>query len=137
MDNDKTVGIVTYTGLLQKIKNLLDKTPEGIIEKYSDNEINLLTWEKKQVKEERLEIRFDEEQATLTCEFDRKRICKAVNIFTDSNPTKEECIRTLNKNYAYNWFFNKWKTPCCYLYLHQMDEMIYFKCIKKHFYLLF
>ncbi|MCD8178428.1 MAG: hypothetical protein LUE98_13805 [Tannerellaceae bacterium] len=128
MNNNKTTGIEHYTGLFQQIIHLLGKTPEEIINSYPDHEMSLLEWPKSYGMKERLEIRFQEEQATLTCEFDKKRRSRVVNIFTDINPTAEECIRVFNQNYPYNWFFNRWKMASCYLYLKQLDEIIYFKC---------
>ncbi|MCC8173050.1 MAG: hypothetical protein LIO65_01255, partial [Odoribacter sp.] len=79
-----------YDAIMPHIENLINQTPEEIIKTYPDNEINLLTLDKKHVKQERLEIRFEDELATLTCEFDGKNLCKTINIFTDSSPTVEE-----------------------------------------------
>lgn len=95
MNNNKTTGIENYTGLFQQIIHLLGKTPEEIINSYPDHEMSLLEWPKSYGMKERLEIRFQEEQATLTCEFDKKKDiqgCKYIHRHQSNGRRMYPCV---------------------------------------------
>jgi len=129
-DNNNTNCIENYTSLIEQISNLLNYTPEQIIEKYPEKEANEISWTKKNEDDKILEIRF-EEDATISCEFNKKKICVAIDIFTDIDPNAEECAKLFNRKFKYGWFRKRWKTPSSYVYLRQLKDIVYIRCIKK------
>lgn len=94
--------------LIEHIKSALNLSEKQIREKFSEYPVCLMDYIEKEVNEKSIEIRFDKEEATLTCIFDDEGVCNQVFLFPDKNEVIEELISRFEKVYKYDYIRNKW-----------------------------
>ncbi|NDV80228.1 hypothetical protein [Dysgonomonas sp. 511] len=119
MDNN-TVGINGYANLLQQINSLLNITLPEIKNKYRDYPHCLIDYFEKDVTEKSIEIRFDKEEYTITCVFNKEGKCNIVYLFPDENETIEKCITYFKETYDYNFIKNRWKASDFYIKIKEL-----------------
>lgn len=96
-----------------------------IQKKYNDYPICLMYYMEKDAKEDIIEVRFDQEQATLSCVFDKDATCKSSYLFLDNLEHLTGCIKYLNSIYRYDYLECQWKLPHCQLTLKKTDDDVY------------
>lgn len=90
--------------------------------KYNDYPICLMYYMEKNTKEDLIEVRLDQEQATLSCVFDKDSTCKSSYLFLDNTESLTECIEHLNSIYKYDYLECQWRLPGCWLTLKKTDS---------------
>jgi hypothetical protein len=119
MDNN-TVGINNYADLFQQINSLLNITLPEIKNKYGDYPHCLMDYFEKDVTERSIEIRFDQEEFTITCVFNTEGKCNCVYLFPDKNETIEKFISYFKDTYDYNFIKNRWETLDFYIKIKEL-----------------
>lgn len=101
MDNNNIVGIKSYYYLLQQITSLLNLSLPEIRQKYINYPYCLIDYFEKEVEEKSIEIRFDQEEFTLTCLFSNDGKCEFVYLFPDKNEYVKGFISYLEITQSY------------------------------------
>lgn len=94
--------------LIEHIKSALTLSEKQIRENFAEYPICLMDYIEKEVNEKSIEIRFDKEEATLTCIFDDEGVCNQVFLFPDKNEMVEKLITHFEKAYNYDYIRNRW-----------------------------
>lgn len=115
MDNNNIVGIKSYYYLLQQITSLLNLPLPEIRQKYINYPYCLINYFEKEVEEKSIEIRFDQEEFTLTCLFSNDGKCEFVYLFPDKNEYVKGFISYLEITQSYDYLKNRWTTSGCYI----------------------
>lgn len=115
MDNNKIVGTKSYYYLLQQITSLLNLSLPEIRQKYINYPYCLIDYFEKDMQEKSIEIRFAQEEFTMTCLFSSDGKCEFVYLFPDKNEYVERFISYLEITQSYDYLMNRWTTPGCYI----------------------
>lgn len=81
----------------------------------------------KGVKENIIDILFDDERATLSCTFDKNNTCNASYIFLDNLDELAHYITYLNDKYDYDYIRNRWVLPDSFVSIEKTEDDICFK----------
>ena len=115
MDNNNIAGIKGYYYQLQQITSLLNLSLLEIRQKYINYPYCLIDYFEKGVEEKSIEIRFDQEEFTLTCLFSNEGKCEFVYLFPDKNEYVKGFISYLEITQNYDYLMNRWAIPGCYI----------------------
>ncbi|MBF0577557.1 hypothetical protein [Dysgonomonas sp. GY617] len=100
---------------------------DKIKEDYSDNPMYVKEYIAKEVKENIIDILFDDERATLSCTFDENNTCNASYIFLDNLDELGYYITYLNDKYEYDYIRNRWVLPDSFVSIEKTEDDICFK----------
>lgn len=114
-----------FSKLIHSASSVLQLSFPEVKKRYGDYPICLMYYTEKNIKEDIIEIRFDSEQATLSCTFDMDSACKSSYLFLDHLECLTECIEYLNANYTYDYINCQWKLPDCWLSLKKTKDDTY------------
>lgn len=113
MKNNKTRKKPVCSTIFQEILALLKLSLSEIEKNYTDRPRRLLNYYKDDMTEKSFEIRFEQEQVTLSCTFDKKDICKDVYLFADNYTLIEKFVCFLEESYDFNFEKKKWILQDC------------------------
>lgn len=100
---------------------------DEIKESYSDNPMYVAEYIENEVKENIIDLLFEDQKATLSCTFDENNTCNASYIFFDSLDELSNYITYLNKTYAYDYIQNRWVLPNSFISIEKTKDDICFK----------
>lgn len=123
MDNNKTVGIVNYSYLLQEITAFFNLSLQEIKKKYADYPLCLMDYFEAGIEEKSIEIRFDQEGITITCEINNDSKCQFVYLFPDKNEFAEKFVLFLKDTYDYDFIKNRWIASGFYITVKKIDRL--------------
>ena len=124
----KQTSSTEYCAILINCSSLvLRLSHDGIKESYSDNPMYVAEYIENEVKENIIELLFEDQKATLSCAFDDKNNCNASYIFFDNLDEFNNYISYLNKTYAYDYIQNHWVLPNSFISIEKTKDDIYFK----------
>jgi len=123
MDNNKIAGIENYAGILQRIDALFNLSLPEIKKKYKGYPICVVDYSEKGKEEKSIEIRFDEEEITITCLFNTEEKCNFIYLFSDNDETIEGCISYFKDTFEYNYIENRWTTPHCFIRVKETKRL--------------
>jgi len=110
--------LISYAG------STLKQTLPVIKNKFRDFPICLLDYTENEKKENLIEIRFDSEQATLSCMLNEDSTCNNSFLFFDQTEHLNECINYLRTVYEYDYISCRWELPVSYLSLEKAGRDI-------------
>ncbi|WP_165025910.1 MULTISPECIES: hypothetical protein [unclassified Dysgonomonas] len=117
-----------YCAILINCSSLvLRLSHDKIKESYSDNPMYVKEYIAKGVKENIIDILFDDQRATLSCTFDENNICNTSYIFLDNLDELGYYIIYLNGKYDYDYIRNRWTLPNSFISIEKTKDDIYFK----------
>lgn len=117
-----------YCAILINCSSLvLRLSHDQIKESYSDNPMYVAEYIENGVKENIIELLFEDQKATLSCAFDENNNCNASYIFLDNLDELNNYISYLNKTYAYDYIQNHWVLPNSFISIEKTKDDIYFK----------
>ncbi|MBD8348065.1 hypothetical protein [Dysgonomonas sp. HGC4] len=119
-----------YCAILINCSSLvLRLSHDEIKESYSDNPMYVAEYIENGMKENLIELAFDDQKATLSCAFDGNNTCNASYIFLDNLDELNNYISYLNKTYAYDYIQNRWTLPNSFISIKKAKDDIYFVSI--------
>lgn len=119
---------IEYCAILINCSSLvLRLSHDEIKESYSDNPMYVAEYIENEVKENIIELLFDDQKATLSCAFDENNTCNASYIFFDNLDELSNYIPYLNKTYDYDYIQNRWILPNSFISIKKIKDDIYFK----------
>ncbi len=95
--------------LIGYARSMLDFSFEELKRKYIRYPICLMVYVENGKLEKGIEIRFDNQEATVSCAFDQKDICSITYLFFDSHNDENNFIEYLRKTYDYDFRKNCWQ----------------------------
>ena len=101
--------------LISNASDVLNYSLTEIRKKYSEMPICLMEYIEKGIQENIFEIRFDDENATLSCGFDDNNLCNICYLFFDDNEVIDEYITYLNDRHDYDFMRSSWILSKCYM----------------------
>lgn len=119
---------IEYCAILINCSSLvLRLSHDQIKESYSDNPMYVAEYIENEVKENIIELLFDDQKATLSCAFDENNSCNASYIFLDNLDELSNYISYLNRTYQYDYIKNCWILPNSFISIKKMKDDIFFK----------
>lgn len=109
--------------LTYNVRSVLGLYHEEIQNKYSDNLLNFLSYRENDIKKDMIEIRFNQEGATLTCYFDINKRCIGVYLFFDNHMHQNGYIQYINNNFTYDHRVCKWELKNCVMSIQETREI--------------
>lgn len=100
---------------ISKASDVLNYSLTEIRKRYSHMPICLMEYIEKGIKENVFEIRFDNENATLSCGFDDKKQCNIYYLFFNNPKIINDFTLNVNERYDYDFIQSRWILPNCYL----------------------
>lgn len=108
MDNKNAIGTCNYADILQQTENLLNCSYQEIKSKYAGYPHCETTYFEKDMKDKSIEIRFDEQEISMTCTFNPEQICDSIFLFPDKVENNYDLITYLEEAYNYNFIDTMW-----------------------------
>lgn len=108
MNNNTIACSGYYSGLCNELALLLQLSFSEIKRKYANFPICLMDYFEKDIKEKSIEIRFDEEELTVTCTFDEKEACDLIYLFLDKDEPVKDLVSDLKEAYEYDFIKSRW-----------------------------
>lgn len=118
--------ITRFSSLIEHSVNSLHHSSDSIRKMFPENATCLLEYIEKDMRENILEIRFDNEEITLCCSFDGQDNCNMTLLLLDNFNEIEHCIDYLNDIYKYDYLRRCWQLPNNRLCIKRMMDDIYF-----------
>lgn len=126
MTTQQTIS-TEYCAILINCSSLvLRLSHDEIKESYSDNPMYVAEFIEDEVKENIIELLFEDQKATLSCTFDENNTCNASHIFLDDLDELSNYISYLNKTYTYDYIKNRWVLPNSFISIIKTKDDIYF-----------
>lgn len=104
-----------FDTLLEHAWSTLGQSEDHLKEKYKDFPVCLIEYIEKGVHDPIIEVRFDNENATISISFDSKNNCNASFLFLDSTEEEELLINHLIDSADYSFRKSSFKLPSCSL----------------------
>lgn len=104
-----------FETLIGHAKSMLGRSYEGLKRKYLHYPISLTVHLENRVLEKVIEIRFSEQEATISLDFDQTDGCNAVYLFFDTQIDENTFIEYLTESYDFDFRKNCWLLYDCYL----------------------
>lgn len=101
--------------LITEACNILNCSLSEVRLKYSDYPTCLMEYIEKGIRDNIVEIRFDNENSTLSCGFDEKNQCDICYLFFDDIEVIEDYITYLNDKHDYDFMRSSWILSNCYM----------------------
>lgn len=112
------------SNLISHAGSVLRLSERQIKEKFSLYPICVSDYFEKSEKERFVEIRFDDEQTSITCLFDIYNRCNYAFIFPDDADVLTYCVNHLNSVFEYDYIGSRWILPNGYLYSKRSKDGI-------------
>jgi len=119
---------LTITKLIQHASSALWLNISELKKRFRNFPICLMDYIENDSKENLVEIRFDDEKATLSCMLNKDSKSNNIFLFFDDSDCLNEYINYLNTVYTYDYRECRWLLPDCYLSLKkaEYDMCMYF-----------
>lgn len=124
MNNLDYAGAGNAAGLLSHIPVLLNLTLQEIKTLYAGRPHCVMDYFEAGTEEKSIEIRFDPEEATLTCTFRPDGFCKCVFLFPDKEETVRQLIALFTRAYEYDFIKTRWIAGSYYITVEEYDEPV-------------
>lgn len=115
-------------GLLSHIPVLLNLTLQQIKTLYAGRPHCVMDYFEAGTEEKSIEIRFDEEELTITCTFYPDGICKCIFLFPDKEEAMRQLIAFFTRTYEYDFIKTRWSTGSYYIAVKEYDEPVTSLC---------
>ena len=108
MDNKNAVGTCNYADILQQTENLLNCSYQEIKSKYEGHPHCEISYFEEGLKDKSIEVRFDDQELTMTCIFNSDSVCKSIFLFPDKEEVNHKFIAHLTEVYEYDFINMIW-----------------------------
>lgn len=115
-----------YETLIRHAKSMLGRPYEGLKRKYLHYPISLTVHLENKILEKVIEIRFSEQEATISLDFDQTDGCNAVYLFFDTQIEENSFIEYLTDSYDFDFRKNYWLLDNCFLKVTNIKDIFCF-----------
>lgn len=117
-----------FEALIGHAKSMLGYSYEGLKRKYLSYPISLTVHvdKKTDIFEQFIEIRFSEQEATISLNFDQTDSCNAAYLFFDTQNEEDSFIEYLTESYDFDFRKNCWLLYDCYLKVMNIKDVFCF-----------
>lgn len=115
---DAICNLIDYAGSTLRFTRTELKT------KFKNFPVCIMDYVENGVQEEFLEVRFDKEQATLSCMFNKDSKCNISFLYFDDSDCLDDYTSYLSSEYKYNYPECRWILPNCRLSLGKTENDI-------------
>lgn len=115
-----------YETLIGHAKSMLGHSYEGLKRTYLHYPISLTVHFENKLLEKFIEIRFSEQRATVSLDFDSTDECDAVYLFFDTQNEENAFIEYLTESYDFDFRKNCWLLYDCYLKVTSIKDIFCF-----------
>lgn len=126
MSQDYLLNIKVFSNLISHACSLLRLSDTQIREKYSGFPLCIMDLFEKKEWQRSIEIRFDDEQTSITCLFDASNRCDFTFIYPDHLNGLTEYVNFFNAIYDYDHTRRKWILANGYLSQKKSKDGIFF-----------
>lgn len=123
MEKKKISVTKSYADLLEQTLSALHLSYTEIRKRYRNYPLSLSNHIENGIEDKYIEIRFDKDEATITCTFDAVDKCDFAYIFVDRNEISEELTLYLKENYDYDYIKNRWQIRGYYVEVKKNDQL--------------
>ena len=113
-----------YEILIRYARSMLGYSFEELKRNYISYPISITVHVDKKINsfEKIIEVRFDNQEATVSCSFNEADKCNATYLFFDSQSSESGLIEYLSKSFGSNYRENHWLLDNCYLKIKQSKD---------------
>ncbi|MDL1913425.1 MAG: hypothetical protein FDW93_02720 [Bergeyella sp.] len=104
-----------YQLLIEEACGTLGLSYQELKDKYKGHPVCLMEYVESNTCERVIEVRFDNQEATITITFDKENSCDASFLFYDNLIDEDSFIEHLNENTDYDFKRSSWIMEDCYL----------------------
>ena len=115
-----------YEILIGYAKSMLGYSFEELKRKYIRYPIHLTVYVENNKIEKGIEIRFDNQQGTISCGFDQCDRCNIAYLFFDTQIEENDFIEYLKKSYNFDFRKNRWLLDNLYLRVRDVKDFFCF-----------
>lgn len=112
-----------FKKLTEEASDVLGLSYQFLKDKYKSYPICLLEYFEKEVNRKSIEVRFDNEETTLTCYFNDEEKCDSAYLFPDHDKHLEDFISYLTDSHDYSFIKSRFMLDNCYLKVKEMKEL--------------
>ncbi len=123
---EKTFNEKIFSMLITHACSALRLTAKQIKEKFHLYPVCVINYYEKEETDYAIEIRFDNEQSTITCLFDTNHRSDSASIFPDHLCLLADYVNYLNSAYEYDYIGCRWILPNGYLYIKKSKSDVCF-----------
>lgn len=116
--------------LIGYARSMLDFSFEELKVKYIRYPICLMVYIENRKLEKSIEVRFNNQEATISCVFDQADRCIITYLFFDSQSSENNFIEYLKKTYEFDFRKICWYLGNCCLRIRITKDFFYFYCFK-------
>lgn len=121
---------IKFETLLEHASVALGQSADELKEKYKDYPVCLIDCIEKETHEYVIEVRFDNEEATISISFDSENLCNGFLLFLDKNEDENFLIDHLIEMADYNFKKSCFKLPNCFLKINESKHSLTFYLYK-------
>lgn len=115
-----------FESLIGHVRSMLGCSYEGLKRKYLNFPISFIVHLENKILEKVIEIRFSEQEATVTLGFEQMDKCNVAYIFFDSQSYEDNFIEYLAEFYDFDFRKNNWLLDSCYLKVTNLKDIFCF-----------
>lgn len=117
-----------YEILIGYARSMLGYSFEELKRNYISYPISITVYVDKKTNtfEKIIEVRFDNQEATISCSFNEADKCDTTYLFFDSLSSENSLIRYLSKSFGFDYRENHWLLDNCYLKIKQSKDFFCF-----------
>lgn len=120
----KNTGESVFTGLTQTVTDIFNSTYSDLKYKYQQCPVCLIEYNNREDLEKKVvEIRFEEERATVSCIYRRNNKCEALWIFFDNHFDVVKYLDFLKNNFVYDYFTCRWLISDYFMTFKKVDDI--------------
>jgi len=126
MTTSEHVNQQDYIDLTNHAVSVLNTFFNDIKVQFANHPICLIEYHEKGVYEKAIEVRFDHEQASLSCILNEENICDTAYLFFDNHLKIGDYIQYLNENFTYDYLTTKWSISDWNISIKRVDGVTCF-----------
>lgn len=117
-----------YKILIGYARSMLGYSFEELKRNYINYPISITVYVDKKTNtfEKIIEVRFDNQETTISCSFNEADKCDTTYLFLDSQSSENSFIKYLSKSFGFDYRKNHWLLDNCYLKIKQSKDFFCF-----------
>lgn len=132
MINQKTLNTSIYTQYINHLGDILKLSRDEVTKRYKNYPLCLTQYIEKNKHEFITEIRFDEDEITISCVFNTEGQCTSAALFPDNNQVIEDLVSHINIHYPFDFIKKRWSVSHYYIKVKEFECEENYLCLHSY-----
>lgn len=129
MINQKTLNTSVYAQYINNLGDILKLSRDEVTKRYKNYPLCLTQYIEKNKHEFITEIRFDEDEITISCVFNADGQCTSASLFPYNNQVIEELVCYINILHPFDYIKKRWTTSHYYIKVKELECDEHYLCL--------